>query len=288
MSNISIQAFFDHSTFTVSYVVSDNESKECIIIDSVHDFRPASGRIETHSADQLIAYIQSKQLKTVWILESHAHADHLSAACYLKQVLGGKIAIGAQIKDVQKTFKNIFNFEKEFKDDGSQFDRLLNEGDQLKIGDSLIDILHTPGHTPACLSYKIEDAIFVGDTIFMPDFGTARTDFPGGDAATLYQSIKRILSLPESTRIFTGHDYGTDKRKTFAWESTVAEQKKSNIHINDKISKDEFIHYRNTRDASLELPDLILPSVQINIRAGQLPPKEDNGTSYLKLPLNIL
>jgi len=288
MSSIQIEAFFDPKTYTVTYVVSDNDSKEAAIIDSVLDFEAASGRTTTDSADKIINYIQSKQLTTRWILESHAHADHLSAAPYLKERLGGITAIGSQITQVQSTFSDIFNFETGFEPNGSQFDRLLDEGDTLSLGDKSISIMHTPGHTPACLSYIVDDAVFVGDTLFMPDFGTARTDFPGGDAATLYQSIQRILNLPANTRIFTGHDYMAEGRDFYAWESTVAEQSEKNIHINHSISKEQFIEYRENRDASLSLPNLILPAVQINIRAGKLPPAENNGVSYLKLPLNML
>jgi len=288
MSSIQIEAFFDPKTYTVTYVVSDNNSKEAAIIDSVLDFEAASGRTTKDSADKIINYIQSNQLTTRWILESHAHADHLSAAPYLKERLGGITAIGRQITQVQSTFSDIFNFETCFEPNGSQFDRLLDEGDTLSLGDKSISVMHTPGHTPACLSYVIDDVVFVGDTLFMPDFGTARTDFPGGDAATLYQSIQRILNLPANTRIFTGHDYMAEGRDFYAWESTVAEQSEKNIHINHSINKEQFIEYRETRDASLSLPNLILPAVQINIRAGKLPPAENNGVSYLKLPLNML
>jgi len=288
MTNIEIKAFFDQSTNTVTYLVSDQKSKQAAIIDSVLDFDAASGRTSTDSADELIAYIHAQELTIQWILESHAHADHLSAAPYLKNSLGGKIAIGSHIKDVQNVFKGIFNMETEFAVDGSQFDQLLSEGDKINIGNTPIEVWHTPGHTPACLSFKIEDTIFVGDTMFMPDFGTARTDFPGGNAATLFASIKRILSLPASTRIFTGHDYMADGRDHYAWESTVAQQKKSNIHVNDLITEREFVEYRTSRDATLDLPNLILLAIQINIRAGEMPPKEDNGVSYLKLPINAL
>jgi len=288
MSNIEIKAFFDKTTFTVTYLVSDKQSRESIIIDSVLDFDAPSGRTSTTSADQVIDYAQAKQLKIKWILETHAHADHLSAAPYLKSKLGGIIAIGLHIKDVQSTFKSVFNFEKEFPADGSQFDQLLSEGDSFKIGETEIQVLHTPGHTPACVTYLIDDAAFVGDTMFMPDFGTARTDFPGGDAATLFKSIKRILELPKETRIFTGHDYMAEGRNEFAWESTVALQKEKNIHVNDNVTEKEFIDFRTTRDATLDMPNLILPAVQINIRAGNMPPKEDNGIAYLKLPIDAL
>jgi len=287
MNNIDIKAFFDHATFTVTYIVSDKETKECAIIDSVRDFDSASGRTSTQSADALIEYIQANQLATKWILESHAHADHLSAAPYLKQKLGGKTAIGAHIKQVQSTFKGVFNLEEEFNVDGEQFDQLLNDGDVIKIGETEINVIHTPGHTPACLSYKVGEAVFVGDTLFMPDFGTARADFPGGDAKTLFQSIHKILSLPDDTKIFVGHDYKAPGRDVYAWESTVAQQK-NNIHLRNDTTEEQFFELRSARDATLDMPNLILPSVQVNIRAGEMPPKEDNGVSYLKLPLDSL
>ena len=288
MSRVHIEAFFDPKTYTVTYIVFDKATKEAAIIDSVLDFDAASGRTETHSADKLTTYAKDNQLSVRWILESHAHADHLSAAPYLKKQLGGSIAIGKHITQVQSTFSQIFNFENEFESNGSQFDQLLSEGDVLKLGDSEISVLHTPGHTPACLSYYIEDSVFVGDTLFMPDFGTARTDFPGGDAETLYQSIQRILTLPPETKVFTGHDYMAEGREFYAWESTIAEQSATNVHINNSISKQQFIDFREKRDATLGLPKLILPAVQINIRGGEMPPAEDNGVSYLKLPLNAL
>jgi len=288
MDNVNIKAFFDQVTFTVTYIVSDKSSKECAIIDTVRDFESASGRTTTQSADALIEYIHDNQLKTKWILESHAHADHLSAAPYLKEKLGGKTAIGAHIKEVQSTFKGIFNLEQEFNVDGEQFDQLLNDGDVIKIGETEINILHTPGHTPACLSYKVDDAIFVGDTLFMPDYGTARADFPGGDAKTLFQSISKILSLPDDTKIFVGHDYKATGRDVYAWETTVALQKNNNIHLKNNTTQEQFVELRNARDATLNMPNLILPSVQVNIRAGEMPPKEDNGVSYLKLPINLL
>lgn len=288
MNRIQIEAFFDTNTYTVTYVVSDSESKDAAIIDSVLDFDAASGKTSTTSADKVIQYLQANGLTTRWILESHAHADHLSAAPYLKENIGGTTAIGSEITQVQATFSKIFNFESEFQANGSQFDQLLSEGDILKLGDLEILVLHTPGHTPACLSYLIDDAVFVGDTLFMPDFGTARTDFPGGDASVLYHSIQRILNLPEKTRIFTGHDYMAEGRDFYAWESTVAEQKEKNVHIKSSITEAQFVDYRETRDANLGLPKLILPAVQINIRAGEFPPPEDNGTSYLKLPMNAL
>ncbi|MBV1911677.1 MAG: MBL fold metallo-hydrolase [Kangiellaceae bacterium] len=288
MNSIDIKAFFDSTTYTVTYVVSDRTSGHCAIIDSVLDFDVASGSTATQSADEVIHYVEDNQLAVDWILESHAHADHLSAAPYLKKRLGGQTAIGARITQVQSTFAEVFGFESEFVADGNQFDRLLSEGDKLTIGSTELLVMHTPGHTPACLSFLIEDCIFVGDTLFMPDFGTARTDFPGGNAETLYNSIQRILCLPPKTRVFTGHDYMAEGRKFYAWESTIEEQKQSNIHINHRISKKQFVEYRTTRDADLSLPKLIIPAVQINIRAGEMPPKELNGISYLKLPLNTL
>jgi glyoxylase-like metal-dependent hydrolase (beta-lactamase superfamily II) len=286
--SIEIKAFFEPNTNTVTYVVSDKKTKESAIIDSVLDFDVTSGRTSTNSSDQVIEYIQKMNLTNRWILESHAHADHLSAAPYLKKSVGGLIAISEHIKEVQLIFKDIFNLESEFLPDGSQFDQLLQDAQTLKLGDSTIHVLHTPGHTPACLSYLIDDAIFVGDTLFMPDFGTARTDFPGGSAVTLFKSIKRILALPESTRVFTCHDYKAKGREVYAWESTVAEQNAKNIHVNQNVTEQEFIDYRSTRDSSLSMPKLILPSVQVNIRAGNMPPPEDNGIAYLKLPINSL
>lgn len=288
MSKIQIDAFFDSATFTISYVVFDKATKTAAIIDSVLDYDAASGRTSKDSANKLIEHVKALQLSVKWILESHAHADHLSAAPYLKQQLGGSIAIGALITDVQKVFSKIYNFEPEFESNGNQFDRLLIDGEQIALGESVIKVMHTPGHTPACLTYLIEDAAFVGDTLFMPDFGTARTDFPGGDAVTLYNSIQKILSLPDTTRIFTGHDYMAEGRDFYAWESTVAEQKAKNIHINQSVSKEQFVAFREKRDAGLSLPKLILPSVQVNIRAGHLPPKESNGVSYLKIPVDAV
>jgi glyoxylase-like metal-dependent hydrolase (beta-lactamase superfamily II) len=288
MSKIQIDAFFDSATFTISYVVFDKATKTAAIIDSVLDYDAASGRTSKDSANKLIEHVKALQLSVKWILESHAHADHLSAAPYLKQQLGGSIAIGALITDVQKVFSKIYNFEPEFESNGNQFDRLLIDGEQIALGESFIKVMHTPGHTPACLTYLIEDAAFVGDTLFMPDFGTARTDFPGGDAVTLFNSIQKILSLPDTTRVFTGHDYMAEGRDFYAWESTVAEQKAKNIHINQSVSEEQFVAFREKRDAGLSLPKLILPSVQVNIRAGHLPPKESNGVSYLKIPVDAV
>ncbi len=288
MSAIEVKAFFDPETYTVSYLVSDQSTRKAAVIDSVLDYDAASGRTSFTSANKIISYIKQNHLELDWILESHAHADHLSAAPYIKQKLSGQIAIGAAITEVQSAFAKIYHLEPQVKLDGSQFDRLLIEGDSLPLGESQIRVLHTPGHTPACLSYLIDDAAFVGDTLFMPDFGTARTDFPGGDAATLYDSIQKIFALPDTTRIFTGHDYMAEGRDVYAWESTVAEQKQNNVHINQSVSKQEFVAFREKRDAGLNLPKLILPAVQVNIRAGHLPEPEDNGISYLKIPLNAV
>lgn len=288
MSTLSIVPFFDEQTFTASYVVADVENKQCAIIDSVLDFDLHSATTSTSSADKIIAYITKQQWQCQWILETHAHADHLTAAPYLQEKLGGKIVIGGHIVEVQKIFKTVFNFEDSFKTNGEQFDKLIDEDDHLTLGNFTINVMHTPGHTPACVTYLIDDAAFIGDTLFMPDYGTARCDFPGGDAATLYQSIQKIYALPDNTRLFTGHDYKSPTRDYFAWESTVAEQKAHNIHINKNISQEEFVRFRNERDSTLAVPKLILPSVQVNIRAGHLPPAEANGKHYLKLPINTL
>ncbi len=288
MSTLSIVPFFDEQTFTASYVVADVENKQCAIIDSVLDFDLHSATTSTSSADKIIAYITKQQWQCQWILETHAHADHLTAAPYLQEKLGGKIVIGGHIVEVQKIFKTVFNFEESFKTNGEQFDKLIDEDDHLTLGNFTINVMHTPGHTPACVTYLIDDAAFIGDTLFMPDYGTARCDFPGGDAATLYQSIQKIYALPDNTRLFTGHDYKSPTRDYFAWESTVAEQKAHNIHMNKNISQEEFVRFRNERDSTLAVPKLILPSVQVNIRAGHLPPAEANGKHYLKLPINTL
>ncbi len=283
-----VKAFFDDQTFTVSYVVHEDSSRACAIIDSVLDFDHASGRTGTSSADQIIAYVHAKDLKTEWILESHVHADHLSAAPYLQQELGGKIGIGHHIVEVQETFGKIFNEGTEFQRDGSQFDALFREGDSFHIGQMRGDVLHTPGHTPACLTYVIGDASFVGDTLFMPDFGTARCDFPGGSSEVLFASIQKILSLPDETRIFVGHDYKAPGRDEYAWETTVGEQKALNIHIGQGRSIEEFVKMRDARDATLSKPRLILPSLQVNMRAGQMPPADEQGDVFLKLPINKL
>lgn len=282
-----VQSFFDPATWTVSYVVFEKEGSACAIIDSVLDYDPKSGRTRTGSADKLVAFVQERKLRVDWILETHAHADHLSAAHYLRKKLGGKIAIGARITQVQDVFKRIFHLEDEFRPDGRQFDHLLQNDETFAIGALTAEALSVPGHTPACMAYRIGDAVFVGDTLFMPDVGTARCDFPGGDAHTLYRSMRRLLDLPPGTRLFMCHDYPPADRPA-AWETTVAKQRAGNIHVHDGVSEDEFVKMRTARDAALEMPVLILPSVQVNIRAGDMPPKEANGVSYLKIPLNAL
>lgn len=284
----SVRAFFDEATNTLTYLVQEPEGRACAVIDSVLDFDYASGRTDTRSADAVIAHIRDHQLDLHWILETHVHADHLSAAPYIQERLGGRIGIGDRITVVQETFGKIFNEGTRFQRDGSQFDQLFQDGDSLMIGQLRGDVLHTPGHTPACLTYVFGDAAFVGDTLFMPDFGTARCDFPGGSAAVMYDSVQRILSLPDSTRIFVGHDYKAPGRDSFAWETTVGAQRAMNVHVGAGRSRDEFVAMREARDATLAMPRLIIPSLQINMRAGQMPEAEDNGTSYLKVPINGL
>jgi glyoxylase-like metal-dependent hydrolase (beta-lactamase superfamily II) len=284
----AIKAFFDHDTNTVSYVVHDPESLRGAVIDSVLDYDPASGRTSFSSADAIIAYAGEKGLAIDWLLETHAHADHLSAAPYLQQKLGGKIAIGASITLVQTVFGKLFNAGTEFARDGSDFDALFHDGDHFKIGNLDVTVLHVPGHTPADIAYVIGDTAFVGDTMFMPDYGTARCDFPGGDARTLFRSLRRLLELPADTRLFMCHDYLPEGREHFVWETTVAEQRAQNVHAHDGISEDEFVTMREKRDAGLDMPRLILPSVQVNMRAGHLPEPEANGVRYLKIPLNAL
>lgn len=286
--NPDVQAFFDEATFTVSYVVAEPDGARCAIVDSVLDYDPKSGRTSTRSADAIVAHVRERNLTVDWILETHAHADHLTAAPYLKEKLGGRIAIGAHIADVQGIFGKVFNAEPGFRADGSQFDHLFADGDSFRIGKLEGRVMHTPGHTPACLTYVIGDAAFVGDTLFMPDYGTARADFPGGDAATLYRSIRKVLSLPAQTRLFMCHDYKAPGRDVFAWETTVAREKAENIHVHDGVSEAEFVAMRTKRDATLEMPVLILPAVQVNMRGGHMPPPEDNGTTYLKIPVNAL
>ncbi len=283
-----IFTFFDEATFTATHLVVDPETKKAAIIDSVHDFDAASGRTSTNSADKVIDEVKARSLTVDWILETHVHADHLSAAPYLKEKLGGKIGIGDNIPIIQKTFGEIFNTGPEFSRDGRQFDVLFADGDVFSIGGIDGKVIHTPGHTPACVTFIIGDAAFVGDTLFMPDYGTARCDFPGGDARALYRSIQKIFALPDETRLFMCHDYKAPGRDQFAWETTVAEEKAKNIHVGGDVSEDGFVKMREERDATLAMPRLILPSVQVNMRAGHMPPKEDNGVSYLKLPVNAL
>ncbi|MBL4538682.1 MBL fold metallo-hydrolase [Oceanicaulis alexandrii] len=286
--NPVVKAFFDRDTFTVSYVVSDPATSKAAIIDSVLDYDPKSGRTAHKSADALIAYVREQGLDVDWVLETHVHADHLSAAPYLKAQLGGQLAIGAHIRAVQSVFGDVFNAEDEFRRDGSQFDHLFADDERFYIGELEARAMHTPGHTPACMTYVIGDAAFVGDTLFMPDFGTARCDFPGGDARTLYRSIQKIFALPDETRLFMCHDYKAPGRDDFAWESTVAEERASNIHVGGGVDEDSFVAMRERRDATLDMPNLILPSVQVNMRAGELPPAEDNGVHYLKIPFDAL
>lgn len=281
-----VHAFFDEATNTLTYVVREPEGRACAIIDSVLDFDYASGRTDTRSADAVVDFVRKENLDLQWILETHVHADHLSAAPYIQERLGGKIGIGQRITVVQDTFGKVFNEGTRFQRDGSQFDKLFEQGDSFMIGQMRGDVLHTPGHTPACLTYVIGDAAFVGDTLFMPDFGTARCDFPGGSSATLFDSVQKILALPEETRIFVGHDYKAPGRDVYAWETTVGAQKALNIHIGAGKSKEEFMAMRDARDATLAMPRLIIPSLQVNMRAGQMPEPEDNGVSYLKVPVN--
>ncbi|RBP32281.1 glyoxylase-like metal-dependent hydrolase (beta-lactamase superfamily II) [Marinobacter pelagius] len=287
MSNPVVQNFFDEPTNTFSYVVRDPDSRACAILDSVLDLDYAAGRTDVRSADEIIRYVRDNDLTVEWILETHVHADHLSAAPYLHEKLGGKTGIGEKIVDVQEIFGKAFNAGTEFARDGSQFDQLFREGDTFRIGNLEGRVLHTPGHTPACLTYVIGDAAFVGDTLFMPDFGTARCDFPGGDARTLYRSIQKVLSLPPETRLFMCHDYGAPGRDEFLFQTTVAEERKANIHVHEGVSEDDFVKMRTERDATLDMPRLILPSVQVNMRAGHMPPADDNGQVYLKVPVNL-
>ncbi len=284
----SVTAFFDEATNTISYAVRDPQGVAVAVIDSVLDFDYASGRTDTRSADAILAWIAEHDLRLEWILETHVHADHLSAAPYLQQRAGGKIGIGHNITVVQDTFGKVFNEGTEFQRDGSQFDALFSDGDSFHIGQLRGDVMHTPGHTPACLTYVIGDAAFVGDTLFMPDFGTARCDFPGGSAEDLFDSVQKILALPDETRIFVGHDYKAAGRDHYAWETTVGDQKALNIHVGSGKSREDFVSMRTARDATLNMPKLIIPSLQVNMRAGHMPPAEDNGAVYLKVPVNGL
>jgi glyoxylase-like metal-dependent hydrolase (beta-lactamase superfamily II) len=280
-----VHSFFHEESNTVCHVVHEPAGKCCAIIDAALDFDQAAGRTRTAFADEIIAFVRGRDLEVAWILETHAHADHLSAAPYLRERLGGRIGIGEHITDVQTLFKDLFNVERTFNTDGSQFDHLFKDGERFAVGDLAGQVLYTPGHTPACVTYVIGDAAFVGDTLFMPDGGTARADFPGGDAATLYRSIGKILALPPKTRLFVCHDYGPGGR-AIAWETTVAEERAKNIHVREGVGEGEFVQMRTARDKTLAVPQLLIPSIQINMRAGELPPPEDNGVSYIKIPLN--
>jgi len=284
----SIAGFFDEATNTVSYVVNDPETSEAAIIDSVLDFEAASGRTSYGSADLIIEYVTSNNLKVTWLIETHAHADHISAAPYLQEKLGGKLAIGREIVRVQEVFGKLFNAGTDFERDGSQFDKLFDDGETFNLGAIEGIALHVPGHTPADMAFIIGDAAFVGDTIFMPDFGTARADFPGGDARQLFRSIRRLLSLPDDTRLFLCHDYKAPGREDYAWETTVRQQREGNVHVKDGVTEDEFVEMRTARDKTLAMPNLIMPSVQVNIRGGRLPAPEDNGVSYIKIPVNAV
>lgn len=282
-----VTTFFDEATFTATHVVQCPSTRKAVIIDSVMDFDQAAGRTTFKSADALTVYVRAESLDVEWILETHAHADHMSAAPYLQEKLGGKIGIGAEIITVQSVFGKVFNEGTDFALDGSQFDRLLADGDRLDIGSVPLMVLHVPGHTPADIALVIGDAIFVGDTMFMPDYGSARADFPGGDARKLYRSVRRLLSLPDETRVFLCHDYKAANRDDYVWETTVAAERTGNVHLHDGVSEEDFVKMRTERDATLSMPKLILPSLQVNINAGRLPRPEQNGTRYLKLPLNL-
>ena len=287
MTQPLIEAFFDEPTNTISYLVGDPATRTAAVIDPVLDFDMASGVADTRSAERIVAFAREQDWRIAMVLETHAHADHLSAAPFIKAHTGAWIGIGAHIRDVQKIFRPVFAMD-DLKTDGSDFDRLFENGDQFAIGALAVEVLHVPGHTPADVTYLIGDAAFVGDTLFMPDYGTARCDFPGGDARTLYQSIQKLLALPDDTRMFLCHDYLPESRTEYVWETTVGDQRQHNIHVHEGISEEEFVTMRETRDATLDMPRLILPSVQVNMRAGHLPPEEDNGVSYLKIPLNAL
>ena len=288
MNQPAVQGFFDDATNTISYVVWDPTTDKAAIVDSLLDFDQASGRTNTQSADELIAFVKSRNLTVDWIIDTHVHADHLTAAPYIKSQLGGRTGIGEHISTVQKVFGKIFNEGQAFHTDGSQFDHLFTDGETYRIGTLEATAIHTPGHTPACMSHLIGDALFVGDTIFMPDFGTARCDFPGGDAGTLFDSIQKLFALPGQTRVFLCHDYKAPGRDEFVWETTIAEEKANNIHVKEGTSREAFIKMRTERDAKLAMPKLILPSVQINMRAGNMPEPEANGQRYMKLPINAL
>lgn len=288
MNSPEVTAFFDMPTNTVSYIVTDPETNKCAVIDSVLDFDQASGRTKTDSAEKIVDYVRDHKLTCEWIIDTHVHADHLTASPFIQSQIGGRTGIGEKISVVQKIFKKVFNEGQPFHTDGSQFDHLFVDGEKYNVGNIEASVIHTPGHTPACMSHVIGDAVFVGDTLFMPDYGSARCDFPGGDAGTLYDSIQKLFSLPDETRMFLCHDYKPEGRDEYVWETTVGEQKQSNIHLGHGVSRDDFIKMRTARDATLDMPKLILPSVQINMRAGAMPPAEDNGVSYMKLPINAL
>ena len=283
-----VKAFFDEPTFTASYVVHDPATKVAAIIDSVLDFDHPSGRTSYESVDAIIAYVEAEGLKVEWLLETHAHADHLSASPYLQERLGGQLVIGAEIVTVQNVFGKIFNEGTRFSRDGSQFDRLLVDGDTLMIGEIPLIALHVPGHTPADMAYIIGDAVFTGDTMFMPDYGSARADFPGGDARQLYRSVRRLMKLPDRSRVFLCHDYKAPNRDEYVWETTMLAERTGNVHVHEGVSEDDFVEMRTQRDATLSMPKLILPSIQVNMRGGRMPEPEENGVSYLKLPLNQL
>ena len=287
MTQPRVHAQFDEATHTVSYVVWDPATRRAAIIDPVLDYDHRTGRVSHRSADDLLGFVADQGLSVDWVLETHAHADHLSAAPYLKEKTGAPIGIGARITEVQRTFAPVFGLE-DVSGDGREFDRLFRDGETIAIGGLQVEVMHTPGHTPACVSYRIGEAVFVGDTLFMPDYGTARADFPGGDARTLYRSIHRLLALPDATRLYLCHDYKAPGRDHFAWETTVGEEKTRNIHVGGGVDETSFVAMREARDATLAMPVLILPSVQVNMRGGQLPPPEDNGVSYLKIPVDAL
>jgi glyoxylase-like metal-dependent hydrolase (beta-lactamase superfamily II) len=289
MTNVTepeIRAYFDAATNTISYLVSDPDTGSAAIIDPVLDYDHKSGRMGAASVQNILGEAATRGLKILWVLETHAHADHLTAASYIRARTGARVAIGEHICAVQRVFRALFN-DGEVSRDGTEFDRLLKDGDRIELGSCAFEVLHTPGHTPACVSYRIADAVFIGDTIFMPDFGTARTDFPGGDAATLYRSIQRLLSLPPQTRFYMCHDYKAPARDRYAWETTVADEKRENIHVHDGVGESEFVAMRRSRDRTLPVPVLLMPSVQVNIRAGRLPSPESNGARYLKIPINL-
>ncbi len=283
-----VQPLFDETTNNATYVVSDPESAACVVIDPVLDFDSRSGRTGTEAADAVISWISEQGLNAEWVFETHVHADHLTAAAHFVDRLGCRVAIGAGVTEVQNFFAGVFNGGSDFATDGSQFDRLFADGDEFAVGNLTVKVIATPGHTPACVAYHIGDALFTGDTLFMPDSGTARCDFPGGDAGRLYRSIQLLLALPDETRVFVNHDYGADGKRPFAWQTTVAEQRAHNIHVAEGIGEAEYVEMRTARDATLAIPHLILPSIQVNMRAGRFPASEDNGVSYLKLPLNAL